>query len=184
MRLGVASHFLTGPAIGGAPVQISITTSHFRLPSNPSRAIIVCGPDAGSRRCVRSCRNARPGAGTARPGCSAAASTRRRIFCNRDELLAWRKTGTLSRLDTAFSRDQANKIYVQDRMLENAADLWRWLQDGAYFYVCGDALRMAKDVDAALPGRRRCFRAGRTLLVYHAYIQNGRLCMGSAYRVV
>jgi len=76
------------------------------------------------------------------------------------------QTGTLSRLDTTFSRDQANKIYVQDRMLENAADLWRWLQDGAYFYVCGDALRMAKDVGAALPGRRRCFRAGHTLLVY------------------
>ena len=56
----------------------------------------------------------------------------------------------LSRLDTAWSRDQAKKVYVQDRMRENAADLWHWLQDGAHFYVCGDAMRMAKDVDAAL----------------------------------
>ena len=62
---------------------------------------------------------------------------------------AWQATGHL-RLDTAFSRDQAQKIYVQTRMLEHGAQLWQWLQAGAYFYVCGDAQRMAKDVDAAL----------------------------------
>jgi sulfite reductase (NADPH) flavoprotein alpha-component len=56
----------------------------------------------------------------------------------------------LARLDTAFSRDQEHKIYVQDRMIEQGAELWRWLQDGAQFYICGDASRMAKDVDAAL----------------------------------
>jgi sulfite reductase (NADPH) flavoprotein alpha-component len=56
----------------------------------------------------------------------------------------------LHRFDTAFSRDQAEKVYVQHRMLENGAALWDWLQDGAHFYVCGDASRMAKDVDAAL----------------------------------
>ena len=58
--------------------------------------------------------------------------------------------GHLARLDTAFSRDQEQKIYVQDRMLEHGAELWRWLEEGAQFYVCGDASRMAKDVDAAL----------------------------------
>jgi sulfite reductase (NADPH) flavoprotein alpha-component len=58
--------------------------------------------------------------------------------------------GSLHRLDTAFSRDQAEKIYVQHRMIENGALMWRWLQEGAHFYVCGDANRMAKDVDAAL----------------------------------
>ena len=58
--------------------------------------------------------------------------------------------GHLARLDLAFSRDQAEKIYVQNRMLENAAELWSWLESGAHFYVCGDASRMAKDVDAAL----------------------------------
>jgi sulfite reductase alpha subunit-like flavoprotein len=56
----------------------------------------------------------------------------------------------LTRLDTAFSRDQDFKIYVQNRMLENAAELWNWLEPGAHFYVCGDASRMAKDVDKAL----------------------------------
>jgi sulfite reductase (NADPH) flavoprotein alpha-component len=58
--------------------------------------------------------------------------------------------GRLTRLDTAFSRDQLQKVYVQDRMRENAPELWSWLQAGAYFYVCGDASRMAKDVDVAL----------------------------------
>jgi sulfite reductase (NADPH) flavoprotein alpha-component len=56
----------------------------------------------------------------------------------------------LTRLDLAFSRDQAEKVYVQTRMLENASELWSWLEEGAHFYVCGDAFHMAKDVHAAL----------------------------------
>ncbi len=60
------------------------------------------------------------------------------------------KDGHLTRLDLAFSRDQDHKIYVQDRMLEQASELFRWLEDGASLYVCGDASRMAKDVDATL----------------------------------
>jgi sulfite reductase alpha subunit-like flavoprotein len=71
-------------------------------------------------------------------------------FYHREELAAYRASGHLDRLDLAFSRDQRNKIYVQDRMRENGARLWQWLQDGAHFYVCGDAGRMAKDVDRAL----------------------------------
>jgi sulfite reductase (NADPH) flavoprotein alpha-component len=67
-----------------------------------------------------------------------------------DEWADYLKSGALTRLDTAFSRDQSAKVYVQDRMRENAAELWKWIQQGAYFYVCGDAKRMAKDVDAAL----------------------------------
>jgi len=67
-----------------------------------------------------------------------------------EEWEAWRAAGQLARLDLAFSRDQAHKIYVQDRMQENAAELWAWLKNGAVFYVCGDAKRMAKDVDLAL----------------------------------
>jgi sulfite reductase (NADPH) flavoprotein alpha-component len=56
----------------------------------------------------------------------------------------------LDRLDIPFSRDQPHKIYVQHRMLEQAAELWAWLEDGAYLYVCGDAERMARDVDRGL----------------------------------
>jgi sulfite reductase (NADPH) flavoprotein alpha-component len=67
-----------------------------------------------------------------------------------DELDEMRRRGLLSRLDLAFSRDQTDKIYVQDRMREHGAELWSWLEAGAHFYVCGDASRMARDVDAAL----------------------------------
>ncbi|MEM7783911.1 MAG: sulfite reductase subunit alpha, partial [Planctomycetota bacterium] len=66
------------------------------------------------------------------------------------EIEGWKRGGLLTKLDLAFSRDQEEKIYVQHRMLENGAELWRWLEDGAYFYVCGDASRMAKDVEKAL----------------------------------
>jgi len=71
-------------------------------------------------------------------------------FYYREELEALQKAGVLTRLDTAFSRDQADKIYVQHRMLEQGEMLWQWLEQGAHFCVCGDASRMAKDVDAAL----------------------------------
>lgn len=71
-------------------------------------------------------------------------------FLYREELEAMRADGHLTRLDTAFSRDQADKVYVQDKMMEQASQLWSWLQDGANVFVCGDASRMAKDVHAAL----------------------------------
>jgi sulfite reductase (NADPH) flavoprotein alpha-component len=71
-------------------------------------------------------------------------------FLYEEQLTTWQKSNFLTRLDLAFSRDQKGKIYVQNRMLENAAELWAWLEAGAHFYVCGDASRMAKDVDAAL----------------------------------
>jgi sulfite reductase (NADPH) flavoprotein alpha-component len=71
-------------------------------------------------------------------------------YLYRDELDALARDGVLTRIDTAFSRDQAEKIYVQQRMTENAVELHAWLEAGAHFYVCGDASRMAKDVDAAL----------------------------------
>jgi sulfite reductase (NADPH) flavoprotein alpha-component len=71
-------------------------------------------------------------------------------FLYEEEWKDYLKKGILTRLDTAFSRDQAEKIYVQNRMLEHSKELWGWLQEGAYFYVCGDAKRMAKDVHEAL----------------------------------
>ncbi|MEM7385164.1 MAG: sulfite reductase subunit alpha [Verrucomicrobiota bacterium] len=71
-------------------------------------------------------------------------------FFYEDEWADYLEDGTLSRMDTAFSRDQDHKIYVQHRLLENGADIWAWLEDGAIVYVCGDASRMANDVDKAL----------------------------------
>ncbi len=71
-------------------------------------------------------------------------------FFYKEELEAYQSEGVLTRFDTAFSRDQNYKIYVQTRMMESAKELWNWLEQGAHFYVCGDASRMAKDVDKAL----------------------------------
>ena len=71
-------------------------------------------------------------------------------FFYQEELEGYQRDGVLTRLDTAFSRDQDYKIYVQTRMMENAKELWDWLEQGAHFYVCGDASRMAKDVDKTL----------------------------------
>jgi sulfite reductase (NADPH) flavoprotein alpha-component len=71
-------------------------------------------------------------------------------FLYQAEWLDWRKAGVLARLDVAFSRDQEHKVYVQHRLLEHGAVLWAWLQDNAHIYVCGDAARMAPDVESAL----------------------------------
>ena len=71
-------------------------------------------------------------------------------FLYQTEWLSWRKKGVLTRIDVAFSRDQENKIYVQHRLAEHGAALWAWLQDGAHLYVCGDAARMAPDVESVL----------------------------------
>jgi sulfite reductase (NADPH) flavoprotein alpha-component len=71
-------------------------------------------------------------------------------FFYEEELAAHKKSGVLTRLSLAWSRDGNEKVYVQDRMRENGAELWRWLEEGAHFYICGDAKRMAKDVEAAL----------------------------------
>jgi sulfite reductase (NADPH) flavoprotein alpha-component len=71
-------------------------------------------------------------------------------FFYREELEHFLDIGVLTRLSTAWSRDSASKIYVQDRMRQEATELWAWLQEGAYFYVCGDAVRMAKEVETAM----------------------------------
>jgi len=86
-------------------------------------------------------------------------------FLYEDQIVDWQRRGVLSRLDLAFSRDQAEKVYVQTRMRENAAELWAWLEQGAHFYVCGDAKRMARDVETTLldvamgPGRKSAAEA-------------------------
>ena len=71
-------------------------------------------------------------------------------FLYQTEWQGWQKDGFLHRYNLAWSRDQAEKVYVQDKLREEAASVWQWLKDGAYVYVCGDAARMAKDVERAL----------------------------------
>jgi sulfite reductase (NADPH) flavoprotein alpha-component len=159
VRNGVGSGFLAERAAEAGPVEAYIQTSHFRLPSDPAVPVIMVGPGTGIAP-FRAFLAERAAAGVrGRSWLFFGERNRATDFMYEAELAAWRKDGTLARLDTAFSRDQRRKVYVQDRMAENAGDLWLWLQDGAHFYVCGDATRMAKGVDAAL--RRLALTEGR-----------------------
>ena len=149
-RRGVASGFLGFDALSFGPVEASIQTSHFRLPEDPKTPVIMCGPGTGIApfRAFLQEREARGAKGPA--WLFFGEQTAEHDFLFREEMETWLADGVLTRLDTAFSRDQEKKIYVQDRMRENAAELWRWFQDGAHFFVCGDATRMARDVDTTL----------------------------------
>ena len=150
VRGGIASTYLADRAIGSGPIPAFIQNSHFRLPADTTVPVIMCGPGTGIAP-FRAFLQEREALGI-KGRCWLFFGDQHRAtdFLFQPEIAAWQANGTLSRLDTAFSRDQQQKVYVQDRMRENAADLWRWLQDGGHFYVCGDAMRMAKDVDATL----------------------------------
>jgi sulfite reductase (NADPH) flavoprotein alpha-component len=149
-RVGIGSTFLAERA-GAGPVGVYLQANkRFRLPADPKTPIVMIGPGTGIApfRAFLEERRAVGGAGPAWLffGDRHAATD----FLYREELAQFQNDGVLSRLDLAFSRDQAEKVYVQNRMMENAAELWRWIKDGAHLYVCGDASRMAKDVHAAL----------------------------------
>jgi len=150
VRHGIASSFLAHRAAAHGEILANIQKSHFRLPADPATPVIMVGPGTGIApfRAFLQERAAQQAAGPAWLFFGDQHEATDFLFA--DELKAWLADGTLSRLDTAWSRDQAKKVYVQDLMRTHATDVWRWLQDGAHFYVCGDAMRMAKDVDAAL----------------------------------
>jgi len=159
VRNGVGSGFLADRVAAFGSVDGYVQSTHFRLPADPAVPVIMVGPGTGIAP-FRAFLAHRAAAGTrGRTWLFFGERNQPTDFLYQTELEAWRKDGTLSRLETAFSRDQRKKVYVQDRMLESAPDLWRWLQDGAHFYVCGDATRMAKDVDTAL--RRVAMTEGR-----------------------
>jgi sulfite reductase (NADPH) flavoprotein alpha-component len=150
-RKGVCSNFLAERAGKETPVPVFIQVSkHFRVPEDGDKPIIMVGPGTGiapfrafleERKAI----GAKGGNwlffGAQKSSCD---------FFYKEELETYQRDGVLTRFDTAFSRDQNYKIYVQTRMIENAKELWNWLEQGAHFYVCGDASRMAKDVDKAL----------------------------------
>src|SRR5690606_13480326 len=119
-------------------------------PADPTAPMIMIGPGTGIApfRAFLEERAATAAAG--RNGLFFGDQHAATDYLYQDEIGAWQKSGLLSRVDTAFSRDQADKLYVQDRMRQAGAELWAWLEAGGHFYVCGDAKRMAKDVDQAL----------------------------------
>ncbi|MFI6973921.1 molybdopterin-dependent oxidoreductase [Streptomyces phaeochromogenes] len=150
VRGGVCSPFLAD-AEPGTPVPVFVQRSqHFRPPADPATPMVMVGPGTGVAPFVGFLQERRALGHRAPNWLFFGEQHRATDFYYEDELTAFVDDGTLTRLDTAFSRDQRAKVYVQDRMREHGPELWSWLQSGARFYVCGDASRMAKDVDRAL----------------------------------
>ncbi|WP_308285393.1 bifunctional nitrate reductase/sulfite reductase flavoprotein subunit alpha [Actinoplanes hulinensis] len=149
-RKGVCSTHLADAAAGAEVPVFAQRAPHFRPPTDPNTPMIMVGPGTGVAPFLGFLEERQI---TGAPGGNWLFFGEQRSgtdFYYAAELEELRADGILSRLDTAFSRDQRTKVYVQDRMREKGAQLWAWLQAGAHFYVCGDASRMARDVDRAL----------------------------------
>lgn len=150
-RTGGASGFLADRLEEDGEVRVFIEhNDNFRLPANPETPVIMIGPGTGIApfRAFMQQRAADEAAGKnwlffGNPHFT-------EDFLYQVEWQRYVKEGVLSRIDLAWSRDQQHKIYVQDKLREQGAELWRWINDGAHIYVCGDANRMAKDVEQAL----------------------------------
>ena len=150
-RKGVASTFFPDRCNCGSSVGVYVQkSSHFHLPDNNELPVIMVGPGTGIApfRAFLEERHKREANGNnwlffgdQKKQCD---------FLYEEELNEYQENGLLTELSLAFSRDQEHKIYVQDRMREAGEKLWSWLEAGAHFYVCGDASRMAEDVDKAL----------------------------------
>ena len=149
-RWGVASTFLAERIAPGDKVPVYVQRAHgFGLPADPATPIIMCGPGTGvapfraflqDRQAVRASGRNWLFFGHQRRACD---------FFYEEELQAMKDSGFLTNLTLAWSRD-GEKVYVQDRMRQRGSEVWAWLEQGAHFYVCGDAKRMAKDVERAL----------------------------------
>jgi sulfite reductase (NADPH) flavoprotein alpha-component len=149
-RKGVASSFLADRAQNGPVPVYPSSAKHFRLPEDGDTPIIMVGPGTGIAP-FRAFLQERKALGAKGKNWLFFGAQRERCdsYYNA-EFDVMMRDGLLTRLDCAWSRDQAEKVYVQHKMMQNAAELCAWLDDGAHFYVCGDAKRMAKDVDATL----------------------------------
>jgi sulfite reductase (NADPH) flavoprotein alpha-component len=147
---GVASSFLNEQLPLGGELGVYATKTHFKLPENPSTKAIFVGPGTGIApfRGFLQHRNFLHRKGTQLGQCWLFFGDQHRAtdFLLEEELTAYQKTGVLSRLDLAFSRDQDYKIYVQDRIWENRDTIWQWISEGAHIYICGTANPMAQDV--------------------------------------
>jgi sulfite reductase (NADPH) flavoprotein alpha-component len=150
-RLGVASTFLVDRVAPGTAVKAYIQKAHgFALPKDGAVPIIMVGPGTGVAPFRSFLWHRKATKATGRTWLFFGHQHEATDFYYRDEFARMLADKTLTRLSTAWSRDGAAKVYVQDRMREAGPELWAWLKNGAHFYVCGDAQRMAKDVEAAL----------------------------------
>jgi sulfite reductase (NADPH) flavoprotein alpha-component len=149
-RWGVTSNFLSQLAEGDKlPIFIEENT-RFRLPADNSRDVIMVGPGTGIAPFRAFVQERSVNDATGRNWLFFGNPHFSSDFLYQTEWQRALQDGDLNRLDLAFSRDQADKVYVQHKLLEQAADVYDWLQGGAHLYVCGDATRMAKDVHQAL----------------------------------
>jgi sulfite reductase (NADPH) flavoprotein alpha-component len=148
-RGGVCSNFLAERA-GSAPVPVFVHENNAFRPPAGDKPLIMCGPGTGIAPFRAYLEERKATGAKGRNWLFFGDQKSSTDFLYREEIEAMTKDGLLNRLDLAWSRDQAEKVYVQQRMTENAKELFAWLEDGAGFFVCGDASRMAKDVDLAL----------------------------------
>ncbi|MFT3782246.1 MAG: sulfite reductase subunit alpha [Nibricoccus sp.] len=150
-RFGVCTTFMADRTpVGSAPLPVFISDSHFGPPEDLAKDVIMVGPGTGIAPFRAFVQDRAAAGATGRNWLFFGDHHRQRDFLYEEEWSGYLVNGILSRIDTAWSRDQEEKVYVQHKMRENAGELWMWIKNGAYFYVCGDAKRMAKDVDAAL----------------------------------
>ena len=148
---GVCSTFLADRINENDKLGIFVSPNKaFRIPDNDKAPIIMVGPGTGIAPFRAFLEEREVRGATGENWLFFGDQTRASDFIYEEQLVALQKSGVLNRLDLAFSRDQKEKIYVQNKMREHAKDLYQWLENGGYFYVCGDATRMARDVDQAL----------------------------------
>ncbi|MEO7098560.1 MAG: assimilatory sulfite reductase (NADPH) flavoprotein subunit [Luteolibacter sp.] len=150
-RKGVCSTYLADLVKSGDPVQIFVQPNkNFRLPADPSTPVIMVGPGTGVAPFRAFVEHRAAAGGGGKNWLFFGDQHYTYDFLYQLEWQDFLKDGALTRLDVAFSRDQPEKVYVQDRMIAQAKELYQWLEEGAHFYVCGDANRMAHDVHQAL----------------------------------
>lgn len=150
-RAGGASSFLADRLEEEGEVRVFIEhNDNFRLPANPDTPVIMIGPGTGIAP-FRAFMQQRAAEGAQGKNWLFFGNPHfTEDFLYQVEWQRYVKEGVLNRIDLAWSRDQKEKIYVQDKLRQQGAELWRWINDGAHIYVCGDATRMARDVDQAL----------------------------------
>lgn len=151
IRKGVASTMLAERVGPEESVRIFVHKSHgFSVPSDPNAPMIMVGPGTGIAPFMAFLQERDATAASGKNWLFFGDQHHHCDFLYEQELTDYQASGLLNRIDTAFSRDQEQKVYVQDRMRDNGAEIWQWLENGGYFFVCGDATRMAVDVDRAL----------------------------------
>ncbi|MGI4847420.1 MAG: molybdopterin-dependent oxidoreductase [Janthinobacterium lividum] len=150
LRAGLCSGYLADRCASASVAIFVQRSASFRLPKDLALPIIMVGPGTGVAPFRAFLQQRKASGASGRNWLLFGEQRAASDFYYRDEFLALQNEGVLNRLDTAFSRDQPEKIYVQHRLLEHGETVWSWLEQGAHFYVCGDGNDMAKDVDAAL----------------------------------